>query len=60
MITTTSLDGTTLAIDITGTGPALIIAAGAFCDRQSKKGLAALSSGRTSAGLIGGNASGPS
>jgi pimeloyl-ACP methyl ester carboxylesterase len=42
MITTTSLDGTTLAIDITGTGPALIIAAGAFCDRQSKKGLAAL------------------
>ncbi|MFJ4286378.1 alpha/beta fold hydrolase [Paenarthrobacter nicotinovorans] len=42
MITTTSLDGTTLAIDTTGTGPALIIAAGAFCDRQSKKGLAAL------------------
>ncbi|MDI2037061.1 alpha/beta fold hydrolase [Paenarthrobacter nitroguajacolicus] len=46
MITTTSLDGTTLAIDTTGTGPALIIAAGAFCDRQSKKGLAALLSDR--------------
>ncbi|MEV7661528.1 alpha/beta hydrolase [Paenarthrobacter sp. NPDC089316] len=46
MITTTSLDGTTLAIDTTGSGPALVIAAGAFCDRQSKKGLTALLSDR--------------
>lgn len=46
MNTTTSMDGTVLAIDTTGTGPALVIAAGAFCDRQSKKGLAALLSER--------------
>ncbi|MDI2020255.1 alpha/beta fold hydrolase [Paenarthrobacter nicotinovorans] len=42
MITTTSIDGTTLTVDTTGSGPALVIAAGAFCDRHSKKGLAAL------------------
>jgi len=42
MKTTTSADGTTLAIDTSGTGPALVVVAGAFCDRQSKKGLTAL------------------
>lgn len=46
MKTTTSHDGTTLAVDVTGNGPALVIVAGAFCDRQSKKGLTALLSER--------------
>ncbi|WP_347111026.1 alpha/beta hydrolase [Paenarthrobacter sp. S56] len=40
MKTITSEDGTTLAIDISGSGPALVVVAGAFCDRHSKKGLA--------------------
>ena len=35
-----SADGTAIAVDRTGTGPALIVVAGAFCDRQSKKSLA--------------------
>ncbi|MCF3139859.1 alpha/beta fold hydrolase [Paenarthrobacter sp. AR 02] len=43
--TITSNDGTTLAVDITGSGPALVIVAGAFCDRHSKKGLSALLTG---------------
>lgn len=42
MKTTKSADGATLAADTTGTGPALVIVAGAFCDRKSKKGLTAL------------------
>lgn len=39
--TTTSADGTTITIDVSGQGAALVLAAGAFCDRQSKKGLTA-------------------
>ena len=42
MKTAISHDGTTLAVDITGNGPALVVVAGAFCDRHSKKGLSAL------------------
>lgn len=36
-----SADGTRIAFDRAGTGPALIVVAGAFCDRQSKKKLSA-------------------
>lgn len=35
-----SADGTAIAVDRTGTGPALIVVVGAFGDRQSKKSLA--------------------
>lgn len=35
MATTTSADGTTIAYDRTGAGPALIVVAGAFSDRRS-------------------------
>ena len=34
-----SADGTSIALDSTGTGPALIVVAGAFCDRESKRSL---------------------
>lgn len=34
-----SADGTTIAVDKTGTGPAIIVAVGAFSDRHSKKSL---------------------
>jgi pimeloyl-ACP methyl ester carboxylesterase len=36
-----STDGTSIAFDRSGSGPALVIVVGAFCDRQSKKSLAA-------------------
>lgn len=36
-----SADGTKIAFDRTGTGPAVIVVVGAFCDRQSKKDLSA-------------------
>ena len=36
-----SVDGTAIAVDRTGTGPALIVVVGAFGDRQSKKSLSA-------------------
>jgi pimeloyl-ACP methyl ester carboxylesterase len=35
-----SADGTIIAVDRTGTGPALIVVVGAFCDRHSKNSLA--------------------
>ncbi|MDP9983920.1 pimeloyl-ACP methyl ester carboxylesterase [Pseudarthrobacter oxydans] len=41
-----SADGTTIAVDRTGTGPALIVVAGAFCDRHSKNSLATALSDR--------------
>ncbi len=41
METISSADGTTIAFDRTGTGPAVIVVVGAFCDRQSKKKLSA-------------------
>lgn len=39
--TTTSADGTRIAYDRTGEGPAVVVAAGAFCDRRSFAPLAA-------------------
>lgn len=45
MKTIQSADGTNLAFDMTGNGPALVIVAGAFCDRHSKKDLTAYLSG---------------
>lgn len=35
MDTVTSADGTTIAYDRSGTGPALVVVAGAFCDRHA-------------------------
>ncbi|MBT2587658.1 alpha/beta fold hydrolase [Arthrobacter sp. ISL-95] len=43
---TISSDGTTIAVDSYGNGPALVVVVGAFCDRQSKKGLTARLSDR--------------
>ena len=40
-----SADGTMIAVDRTGTGPALVVVVGAFCDRHSKKSLAAAVAG---------------
>ena len=40
MQTVTSADGTTIAYDRTGEGPALVLVVGAFCDRFSTVGLA--------------------
>lgn len=37
MDTVLSADGTTIAFDRTGEGPALVLVSGAFCDRQSTK-----------------------
>lgn len=37
-----SADGTRIALDLTGSGPPLIIVLGAFCDRSTSKPLAAL------------------
>ncbi|MEP7026175.1 MAG: alpha/beta hydrolase [Actinomycetota bacterium] len=39
---TQSADGTTIAFDRTGTGRAVVLVVGAFCDRQTTKALAAL------------------
>ena len=41
-----SADGTSIAFDRTGSGPAVIVVVGAFCDRQSKKKLCAGLAGR--------------
>jgi pimeloyl-ACP methyl ester carboxylesterase len=38
---TESADGTKIAFDVTGQGPALVLVVGAFCDRTSTKNLAA-------------------
>jgi pimeloyl-ACP methyl ester carboxylesterase len=40
MDTVQSADGTTIAFDRTGTGPALVLVVGAFCDRSATKSLA--------------------
>jgi pimeloyl-ACP methyl ester carboxylesterase len=40
--TLTSPDGTTIAYQVTGTGPALVLVVGAFCDRSTTAGLTAL------------------
>src|SRR5438270_9695164 len=42
MINITSADGTTIAVDRTGSGPPLVVVLGAFCDRSTSKPLAAL------------------
>lgn len=42
METVRSADGTAIAYDRVGSGPALVIALGAFCDRRTPQGLAAL------------------
>jgi pimeloyl-ACP methyl ester carboxylesterase len=42
----TTSDGTVLAVDSYGSGPAVVVVVGAFCDRQSKKGLTAQLSDR--------------
>jgi pimeloyl-ACP methyl ester carboxylesterase len=42
MINITSADGTTIALDRSGSGPPLVIVLGAFCDRSTSKPLAAL------------------
>lgn len=42
MQTTRSSDGTTIAYQRTGSGPALVLVVGAFCDRQTTASLAAL------------------
>jgi pimeloyl-ACP methyl ester carboxylesterase len=48
METITSADGTPLAVDHTGTGPAVVLVGGAFNDRSTVAGLAAtLSAGHT-------------
>jgi len=39
--TVQSRDGTLIAFDSSGRGPALVLVVGAFCDRSSTKGLAA-------------------
>ena len=41
MPSTESSDGTTIAFDRTGEGPALVLVVGAFCDRMTTKGLTA-------------------
>lgn len=41
METVQSLDGTTIAFDRSGRGPALVLVVGAFCDRSSTESLAA-------------------
>ncbi|MCW2636999.1 MAG: alpha/beta hydrolase [Blastococcus sp.] len=45
METVVSTDGTTIAVQQTGTGPVLVLAVGAFCDRSTTAPLAALLSG---------------
>jgi pimeloyl-ACP methyl ester carboxylesterase len=40
-----SADGTTIAVERTGTGPALVVVAGAFCDRTAFGSLAAVLAG---------------
>jgi pimeloyl-ACP methyl ester carboxylesterase len=40
--TLTTTDGTTIAYQATGSGPALVLVVGAFCDRSTTEGLAAL------------------
>jgi len=40
MDTVTSADGTTIAYDTTGNGPALVMVVGAFCDRQTTNSIA--------------------
>jgi pimeloyl-ACP methyl ester carboxylesterase len=40
--TLTTPDGTTIAYQVTGTGPALVLVVGAFCDRSSTADLTAL------------------
>jgi pimeloyl-ACP methyl ester carboxylesterase len=40
METVTSADGTTIAFDTTGGGPALVLVVGAFCDRHTTNSLA--------------------
>jgi Alpha/beta hydrolase family len=42
MHTVRSSDGTHIAYEISGDGPPLVIVAGAFCDRTSKRGLSAI------------------
>ena len=42
MQTLTTTDGTTIAYQATGAGPALVLVVGAFCDRSTTEGLAAL------------------
>jgi hypothetical protein len=37
-----STDGTSIAVDRSGTGPPLVIVVGAFCDRSTSKRLASL------------------
>ncbi|MFD1049015.1 alpha/beta fold hydrolase, partial [Kibdelosporangium lantanae] len=40
MDTTTSADGTTIALDVTGQGPTVVLVGGAFNDRTTVAGLA--------------------
>ena len=42
METLTSPDGTSIAYQVTGTGPPLVLVVGAFCDRETTADLAAL------------------
>jgi pimeloyl-ACP methyl ester carboxylesterase len=42
METVTSADGTTIAFDATGSGPALVLVMGAFCDRHTTNSLTKL------------------
>lgn len=42
MDTVESADGTTIAVETTGSGPALVVAVGAFCDRTTTRPLAEL------------------
>jgi pimeloyl-ACP methyl ester carboxylesterase len=42
MDTVRSADGTTIAFDRTGSGPGLVLATGAFCDRQTTRSLTKL------------------